>query len=151
MHLIPYTSDYIGELAKIDENLGDITAKAQVRNSELAITGVLFYHNKRFLQVLEGSKNSLDKVMRVIRADKRHTNLNVLVDEPIPSRTFSDWTLDSFNLSNASTIELSELIKVRDLYRENLLIHGDMLVSFYKKMLSIPEDAIFGGQSNLPA
>ena len=59
MHLKVYMSEYNGRPEDIDQVLADITAVAQQRNKKKSITGVLFYLNGQFLQILEGQKTLL--------------------------------------------------------------------------------------------
>lgn len=66
---------------------------ARRRNTELAITGVLFYGNERFLQVLEGEEEVVRELYAHIRRDARHTNILTFSDKPAAQRAFKEWTM----------------------------------------------------------
>lgn len=135
MHIIVYTSQYTKGSTCINEELIKITKSAKKNNPGLNITGVLFYHNRRFLQVIEGEKASLEALMAVLEKDQRHTHIERIIDEPIEERSYSDWNMDSFNLSQRELLDVEELKIIRDVYRENLTIKSTVLVDFYKAML----------------
>lgn len=60
MHLIIYISDYTGKDKDIGRDLIKIQKSSVKNNPDLGITGVLFYHNGNFLQVLEGMQENLE-------------------------------------------------------------------------------------------
>jgi hypothetical protein len=135
VHLIVYTSEYIGDEQNINTVLDAITTSAKVRNPNLKITGLLFYHQPRFLQIIEGPKDSLDQMMQIINRDRRHKNIERLISEAIPERKFNDWNMDSINLSNNESLDLAELVLIRDVYKQNLQVNTDAIADFYKAML----------------
>ncbi len=139
MHIIAYSSQYTKSDQSVDEELEKITASAKRNNPALKITGVLFYHNRRFLQIIEGEKELLEKLMAVLERDSRHTNIERIIDEEIETRSYSDWNMDSFNLSKQEALDLNELKIIRDVYKQNLTIKSNVLVEFYKAMLDSHE------------
>ena len=76
-----------------DAELEGLLHQARNRNEQLAITGMLSYRNGGFIQFLEGTPEHIDEVLRSIRADERHRDLTILIDEPITARQFSSWTM----------------------------------------------------------
>jgi hypothetical protein len=137
MHLIVYTSEYIGRKEDINPVLDDIVKKSKINNPEHGITGLLFYHNQRFIQVLEGEKDSLEGLMSILEKDNRHKNIQRILDQPIKKRGFRDWNMDSLNLSEDQDIDPDELIRIRDAYKKHLLVDSKFLVEFYKAMLAL--------------
>ncbi len=135
MHLIVYISDYSGEQSAIDQVLKDIATTAKRDNPALGITGVLFYSNGKFIQVIEGLKSDLDTLMIAIEADKRHTNIHYLVNEPINKRCFEDWNMDTFNIDKTTTLDHAMLGKVHAQYRQLMSLSTDTLVLAYKTMI----------------
>ena len=136
MYLIVYTSELSKPDVDIDTALKDIVEIAKVKNTEANITGLLFYHNSRFLQFIEGSKDELEKLMLRISADSRHTNIVRIVDEPVYVRSFSGWAMDSFNLNSDDVLSVEELNAVRDVYKKNVNVISNVLAMFYKQMLA---------------
>ena len=45
----------------------------------------------RFLQVIEGTRADLDRLMKRLDGDTRHAGIRILSDEPIEARLFPDW------------------------------------------------------------
>ena len=137
MHLIIYTSEYIGREEDIDDVLADIVTRSKINNLEFDITGLLFYHNGRFIQVLEGDRDSLEGLMSILEKDGRHQNIQRIVDQTIKKRAFEEWSMDSLNLSEDATIDPDELIRIRDAYKKHLLVDSRLMVELYKAMLAM--------------
>ena len=135
MHVILYTSEYTGKAEEINQTLKDIVSSSKRNNPKTLITGALFFHNGRFLQVIEGPKKSVDDLMSHITKDYRNKNLLELVNEPILERSFSLWNMDSCNLSNEEPLDSKELILIRDVYKYNLVVKTDILIEFFKSAL----------------
>lgn len=136
MQIIVYYSKYKGSEENIDQVLDSIEASSKKNNQKHNITGVLFYHNKHFLQILEGEKQNLDGLMQIIHQDDRHHDIHLLIDSKISRRDFDHWNMDCFNLSDDRDLNVEELKKIRDIYLESFKPSSDMLLDFYKAMLS---------------
>lgn len=137
MHLIIYTSKYVGRPEDIDDVLTDIVIRSEINNLEFGITGLLFYHNGRFIQVLEGERDSLEGLMSILENDDRHENIQRIVDQTIKKRAFKEWSMDSLNLSEDATVDPDELIRIRDAYKKHLLVDSKLMVELYKAMLAM--------------
>ena len=142
MHIIIYTSEYKGEERTIDQDLINITTAAKRHNVEYGITGLLFYHNGRFLQIIEGPQKSLESLMDILETDTRHRNIERIIDEPIRERGFRDWNMDSFNLSDTEKIDPQELRVIRDVYKRNMTMESGFIDEFYKAMLETHDLAV---------
>jgi hypothetical protein len=75
------------------EDLQHLTRTAQARNHREAVTGVLLHDDSSFFQWLEGPADGVERVMRSIRADPRHTDLDVLERRPSSERRFDGWSM----------------------------------------------------------
>ena len=137
MHFIVYTSEYIGKEEDINLVLDDIVKKSKINNSAHGITGLLFYHKKRFIQVLEGERDALEGMMSILEKDNRHKDIQRILDQQIKKRGFMDWNMDSLNLTEGQDIDPDELIRIRDAYKKHLLVDSKLLVEFYKAMLAL--------------
>ena len=71
-------------------SLANISAR---KNAERGITGLLLYHNERFMQFLEGDVFNVGGKFEVIRNDSRHHGVYVLRRRFVPFRQFPDWTM----------------------------------------------------------
>lgn len=135
MHIIVYVSDYNGQNTDIGYDLENIVAVSKVRNREQAITGVLFYHNRKFMQLIEGEHSVLNALMNTLRGDPRHRNITIIVDETVERRGFAEWNMDAFNLSQEETLDVAALRKIRDIYKANVLPMSNTLIDTYKYFL----------------
>lgn len=96
------------------EELNSILETAKVNNARIDVTGSLFYNGGWFLQVLEGSPETLKKLYNKIELDPRHKNSRVLYNEPATFRTFPRWTMNMTNLENRQADKYDELLEVID-------------------------------------
>lgn len=135
MHLIVYTSDYVGEENEIDQVLDVISKRAKIRNAEKHITGVLFYHNGKFIQFIEGEEKDLRDIMSEIKSSRKHKNLSYLVDEAVKKRGFSEWNMDCFNLSDKKSLDRDELQRIFEAYKKMLEVNSQTLVMAYRTLL----------------
>jgi len=74
-----------------DSQLQELLAISRTRNARLGVTGILFYGNERFVQVLEGEEAAVRTLYERIRRDPRHGNIQTYVDKPIAERAFAKW------------------------------------------------------------
>ena len=86
-----YRSRAVRPLSALD--LYRLSQAAQTRNRALSITGLVLYDDSHFFQWLEGPRDSLARVMRSILNDVRHTDIQILHDQPIADRCFGDWSM----------------------------------------------------------
>ncbi len=71
----------------------DILAVSQRNNAERGLTGALLFNSKYFLQWLEGGRSAVNERFRIIGADKRHYEAEILDYVAISHRTFGDWSM----------------------------------------------------------
>lgn len=90
---IVYLSEATGSVGSGLMPLIDIIGVSEQNNRRDHLTGVLMRHDGRFLQVLEGARADLNRVMARVSKDRRHDNLRVLSDQPISERLFPDWAM----------------------------------------------------------
>ena len=73
--------------------LRQLTKAAQARNRTESVTGLVLYADDCFFQWLEGPKGGLDRIMRSICNDPRHTEIDVLREDSAEDRRFGAWDL----------------------------------------------------------
>jgi hypothetical protein len=73
--------------------LHELALAAQSRNRNEAITGLVLYDDDRFFQWLEGPTDSVERIMRSIWNDPRHTDIEVLHNQPTAARVFGEWNM----------------------------------------------------------
>jgi hypothetical protein len=76
-----------------DAQLTELLTQSRASNTRHGLTGMLLYRNGRFVQVLEGPERAVRDLVSVIGQDPRHTGMRVLVEEPLTTRQFADWTM----------------------------------------------------------
>ncbi|MES3001921.1 MAG: BLUF domain-containing protein [Pseudomonadota bacterium] len=73
--------------------LDHLLEKAQMRNEQHGVTGVLLYSEGSFIQCIEGAADALDLVYGFILADPLHQHIFEVLREPIEERLFGDWSM----------------------------------------------------------
>ena len=104
MHLIGYMSESLIPADEIDDTIAEIVAEAQLRNITEGITGILFYHEGKFIQLVEGYQSSLRQLIDRISHDPRHNNLQFFLDEQVLHRTCPEWSMVSVNLDKTGDL-----------------------------------------------
>jgi len=82
-------------------------------NETHELTGVLFYDNGHFCQLLEGDKYEILNVWERISYDKRHLILRRLELSSIEKRSYLDWKL-RFHGAEQISNHFKEMAKVLD-------------------------------------
>ncbi|MBA4264265.1 MAG: hypothetical protein C0453_04220 [Comamonadaceae bacterium] len=75
------------------EDLEDLLEQAQCRNVRKGITGALVYVDGHFLQILEGEREGVQKLMARISGDLRHETVTILQESEISFAAFSEWNM----------------------------------------------------------
>ena len=135
MHLIAYVSDYIHTFKDIDDVLNDIIITARRRNAEIKVTGVLFYMDGKFLQILEGEKSALDELLLDIENDTRHGNFKILIDRPLSKRGFKDWQMEPIHLKAGKEFSHHYIEAITSTFENMMILESDTLAEFYKSFL----------------
>ena len=136
MHMVVYSSEYVEQdQSDITDVLDDITATAMRRNTRDAITGMLFYMDGYFLQIIEGEKDIIHALMSDIKKDSRHTNINIHFDVPVEMRGFGDWSMNVLHLRAGKNYSQDDLKKLSENFKQNFLPRSDILAYFYKNLL----------------
>lgn len=135
LHLIVYLSEAIIPEGQVDQVLDDIVKLSKRQNRAHHITGVLFYIQGRFMQVIEGKEEDLRQLMSNIEKDKRHKDVHYLVDEPVITRGFRKWNMDAFKLGGDKSFDLETLRELTNAFKKDLIPRSDMLVVYYKALL----------------
>ena len=77
----------------LQQELRAIVSSAQQRNKAENITGALLFTDTGFTQVLEGSREVVERTFDRIAEDRRHTDVVVLSLTPALRRSFADWPM----------------------------------------------------------
>jgi len=135
MHQLLYVSSSAPNIPASD--LDDILFTGRANNLARGLSGILVHIDGGFLQILEGSRDTLMEMYGRIAGDKRHSNPRVLVDRAIAARAFPDWSLGYEHLSGAK----GEMSGMFGIVREAIAGHlspgagrvvATMLETFYR-------------------
>jgi hypothetical protein len=72
------------------------------KNKRNGITGVLFYDNRIFGQIIEGYPQHVELIWKGITADQRHKEIQVLDINPLQKRRFSNWSMKFYGSEEIS-------------------------------------------------
>jgi hypothetical protein len=86
LHRVIYASEAVGATGVSTLSIAQILGVSERNNRRDGVTGCLMFHDGHILQALEGERVDLDRLMRRLIADPRHTGLRVLSDMPIAQR-----------------------------------------------------------------
>ena len=83
------------------EELEAILRQAKAHNQKAGITGVLCLCSNGgvFLQVLEGSREAVNRLYARLQRDPRHGELLLLSYEDVTERRFAGWYMGQVNMS----------------------------------------------------
>ena len=68
-------------------------SEARDFNAIHGITGCLLYHKGQFIQMLEGEEEEVSSLYHRIKNDHRHDHVELLEEEEIAERIFSEWSM----------------------------------------------------------
>ena len=71
----------------------EILESAERNNAASSITGLLLFDGERYIQVLEGISEDVEKIYDVICADERHQFVELLHKDSIAGRSFETWRM----------------------------------------------------------
>jgi hypothetical protein len=93
--------------------LDSILTASRRNNRRDELTGLLVVGGRRFLQLLEGPPQVLDRAYERIRADDRHFALVQLTRKPVVERCFSNWEMGFEQLGDVPLAKMVERLTER--------------------------------------
>lgn len=90
LHRVIYASEAVGVTGISTLSIAQILGIAERNNRRDHITSCVMFHQGHFLQVVEGARVDLDRLLKRLRVDPRHTSLRVLLDAPVTTRAIDD-------------------------------------------------------------
>jgi hypothetical protein len=87
-------------------DLVDVLEVSGRNNARDAITGLLLYKGGNFMQLLEGDDEAVWRVHARITQDPRHRGIMTILQEPIETRLFTDWSMAFGNLDDPAVASL---------------------------------------------
>lgn len=90
LHRVIYASEATGVTGVSTISLAHILGASEANNRRDDITASIMFHHGQILQVIEGARVDIDRLMRRLLNDRRHTGLRILVDTPISARVLHE-------------------------------------------------------------
>ena len=86
---VVYESKFVGDGPVPIQSVAEILGACDRNNRRDHLTGCIVFHEGRIVQAIEGARHDLDRLIRRLRVDVRHTDMRIIVDMPIAERQFS--------------------------------------------------------------
>lgn len=89
------------------QHLAEILQSSHRNNPSLGITGMLLYCRGKFIQVLEGKRDTLHDLYLKIVKNPLHDDAHVLLEGRLQHRNFTSWAMGYKALGEAELLSLS--------------------------------------------
>ena len=90
--------------------VSDILKSSTLNNSRLNVTGILFYKDGTFIQLIEGAKEVIKNLYKKISLDSRHEHLQIFWEGNSSQRSFPNWSMSLKDINELDS-ELQEEFK----------------------------------------
>lgn len=94
-----YRTVYVSSNSRIfsQDDIKDILDVSRANNARRGITGALLYHQRNFMQILEGDRETIEALYDRIKEDPRHKHVIQLLAYDCEDRLFADWSMGYVN------------------------------------------------------
>ncbi|MFT7032570.1 MAG: hypothetical protein ACJA2S_001070 [Cyclobacteriaceae bacterium] len=113
MFYLIYTSQQGSPIS--NKMLRDILLKSKSRNKACNVTGILIRIEDRFIQLLEGEEEDVEKIYSSICRDIRHHHISKVLTGYRSERLFRDWAMAFSSPSKEQFAEVTELKNIKDI------------------------------------
>ena len=90
LHRVIYASEAVGATGASTLSIAQILGVSERNNRRDHLTSCVMFHQGHILQAIEGARADVDRLVRRLLDDPRHTGLRVLIDTPIPARRLDE-------------------------------------------------------------
>lgn len=90
LHRVIYASEAVGATGASTLSIAQILGVSERNNRRDHLTSCVMFHQGHILQAVEGARVDIDRLIRRLLDDPRHTGLRVLIDTPIPARRIDE-------------------------------------------------------------
>jgi hypothetical protein len=81
-----YASEAVGATGTSTLSVAQILGVSDRNNRRDHLTSCVMFHQGHILQAIEGGRADVDRLIRRLLDDPRHTGMRVLIDTPTPAR-----------------------------------------------------------------
>ena len=85
-----------------EPTLDAILKQSRRNNAKRGVTGMLCFSGGIFLQVIEGGRAEVSRLLATLYRDERHSDIELLAFEDITERQFSNWTMGQVNIASVN-------------------------------------------------
>lgn len=89
--------------------LNKLGVSSAQNNREFNITGILCYSSGCFIQLLEGEAGFIKALLDVIKLDRRHYDLQVILEQNANQRLAEKWSMACINNADALLDEIKNI------------------------------------------
>jgi len=126
LHRVIYASEAVGVTGATTLSIAQILGVSERNNRRDHLTSCVMFHQGHILQVIEGARPDLDRLIRRLLDDPRHSGVRVVSDIPIKTRRIDEpmclcgdpaTLLDRAGLQSLSRVTANEaeaLLEFRD-------------------------------------
>jgi hypothetical protein len=82
--------------------LDDILDQSRKNNPARGLTGLLCHTHESFVQVIEGGREPVSRLLQAIFQDDRHQDVTLLSFEEISERRFGNWTMGRVSIDHVN-------------------------------------------------
>lgn len=86
LYRVIYVSESVGATGVSTQSVAEILGASDRNNRRDHLTGCVLFHEGRIVQAIEGGRVDVDRLIRRLLNDPRHTGMRIIVDTPISAR-----------------------------------------------------------------
>jgi len=90
LHRVIYASEAVGATGASTLSIAQILGVSERNNRRDHLTSCVMFHQGHILQAIEGARADVDRLVRRLLEDPRHTGFRVLLDTPIAARRLDE-------------------------------------------------------------
>lgn len=110
-HSLLYVSKSTLNSASDYDAVQQIAKESALANIQIGLTGALIFTGTHFVQILEGDRAEIDRLLGVIERDARHTELRIVERKNIAQRRFSTWSMAYMGPSRFVSRHVQQLLE----------------------------------------
>ena len=90
LHRVIYASEAVGATGASTLSIAQILGVSERNNRRDHLTSCVMFHQGHILQCIEGGRADVDRLIRRLLQDPRHTGLRILSDTPVAARRLDE-------------------------------------------------------------
>lgn len=90
LYRVIYAAETVGSTGASTLSIAQILGVSERNNRRDHLSSCMMFHEGFVIQVVEGARADIDRLLRRLEEDRRLTGLKVLVDRPVAARALSE-------------------------------------------------------------